>query len=225
MTSAFIKVCGITRLTDAQHAVEQGATALGFVIWPKSPRAVTVDRAAEIIAELPSHVMTVGVFVNEPIDSIRSAAERAHLTAVQLHGDEPPAYADALDWPVIRAVSVDEIAFAAEMWSADTTLLVDNIDPVRRGGTGDAVDWTRAAGVAKTRKVVLAGGLTPENVATAIRAVHPFGVDVSSGVESAPGVKDLDKVTQFISNARLAFLSVGADLQVRPGVPRANQRG
>ena len=205
MTSMFIKVCGITRVSDALHAVEQGATALGFVLWPKSPRAVGVDRAAEIIAALPSHVMTVGVFVNEPIDSIRSAVERARLTAVQLHGDEPPAYADALDWPVIRAVSVDEIDLVAEAWPADTPLLVDNIDPVRRGGTGGAIDWTRAAGVAKTRRVVLAGGLTPDNVATAIRAVHPFGVDVSSGVESGPGVKDLDKVTQFVSNARLAF--------------------
>jgi phosphoribosylanthranilate isomerase len=205
MTSVFIKVCGITSVSDALHAVEQGATALGFVLWPKSPRAVTVDRAAEIIAALPSHVMTVGVFVNEPIDGIRTVAARAHLTAVQLPGDEPPAYADALDWPVLRAVSVDEIDVAAGAWSADTALLVDNIDPVRRGGTGEAVDWIRAAGVAKTRRVVLAGGLTPENVGTAIRAVHPFGVDVSSGVESAPGVKDLDKVTQFISNARLAF--------------------
>ena len=205
MTSVFIKVCGITRVSDALHAIEHGATALGFVLWPKSPRAVTVDRAAEIIAELPSHVMTVGVFVNEPVDSIRSAAEHARLTAVQLHGDEPPAYADALGWPVIRAVSVGEIDVAADAWSAETALLVDNIDPVRRGGTGGVVDWSRAAGVAKTRKVVLAGGLTPENVATAIRAVHPFGVDVSSGVESAPGVKDSDKVMQFISNARLAF--------------------
>jgi len=225
MTSTFIKVCGITRVSDALHAVEHGATALGFVFWPRSPRAITVDRAAEIIAELPSHVIAVGVFVNEPIDSIRSAADRAHLTAVQLHGDEPPAYADALDWPVFRAVSVEEIDLAADAWSADTALLVDNIDPVRRGGTGSAVDWTRAAGVAKTRKVVLAGGLTPENVAIAIRAVQPFGVDVSSGVEAAPGVKDLDKVAQFIANARFAFENVGADVDVSPGVPRANQRG
>jgi len=205
MTSRFIKVCGITRVSDARHAVEQGATALGFVFWPRSPRAITVERAAAIIAELPSTVMTVGVFVNEAIDSIRAAAERAHLTAVQLHGDEPPAYEEALGWPVIRAVSVSEIDLAADAWSPETALLVDNIDPVRRGGTGAAVDWTRAAGIAKTRRVVLAGGLTPENVATAIHAVHPFGVDVSSGVESAPGVKDSDKVTQFISNARLAF--------------------
>lgn len=221
----FIKVCGITSVNDALHAIDQGATAVGFVLWDKSPRAVTVDRATEIIAKLPSHVMTVGVFVNEPIDSIRATAKRAGLTAVQLHGDEPPAYADALDWPVIRAVSVSDIDRVADAWSVDTALLVDNIDPVRRGGTGAAVDWSRAAGVAKTRRIVLAGGLTPDNVASAIRAVRPFGVDVSSGVESAPGVKDFGKVTQFISNARLAFHSVGADLQVRPGVPRANQRG
>lgn len=221
----FIKVCGITSVNDALHAIDQGATAVGFVLWDKSPRAVTVDRATEIIAKLPSHVMTVGVFVNEPIDSIRATAKRAGLTAVQLHGDEPPAYADALDWPVIRAVSVSEIDRVADAWSVDTALLVDNIDPVRRGGTGAAVDWSRAAGVAKTRRIVLAGGLTPDNVASAIRAVRPFGVDVSSGVESAPGVKDFGKVTQFISNARLAFHSVGVDLQVRPGVPRANQRG
>ncbi len=201
----FVKVCGITRLTDALHAVEQGATAIGFVLWPKSPRAVTVERAAEIIAELPSHVMTVGVFVNEPVDGIRAIVERTRLTAVQLHGDEPPAYADALDWPIIRAVSVGDIGEASEAWSPETALLVDNIDPVRRGGTGAVVDWTQAAGIAQKRRVVLAGGLTPENVASAIRAVHPFGVDVSSGVESAPGVKDLSKVTQFIANARLAF--------------------
>jgi phosphoribosylanthranilate isomerase len=201
----FIKVCGITRLTDALHAVEQGATAIGFVLWPRSPRAVTVERAAEIIAELPSSVMAVGVFVNEPIDGIRQIAERARLTAVQLHGDEPPAYADALAWPVIRAVSVDDIGEAAEAWSADTALLVDNIDLVRRGGTGAAIDWSQAADIAQRRRVVLAGGLTPDNVASAIRAVRPYGVDVSSGVESAPGVKDFQKVARFIANARGAF--------------------
>ncbi|HEY3158746.1 MAG TPA: phosphoribosylanthranilate isomerase [Vicinamibacterales bacterium] len=201
----FIKVCGITRLTDALHAVEQGATAIGFVLWPRSPRAVTVERAAEIIAELPSSVMAVGVFVNEPIDGIRQIAERARLTAVQLHGDEPPAYADALAWPVIRAVSVDDIGEAAEAWSADTALLIDNIDLVRRGGTGAAIDWSQAADIAQRRRVVLAGGLTPDNVASAIRAVRPYGVDVSSGVESAPGVKDFQKVAQFIANAREAF--------------------
>jgi phosphoribosylanthranilate isomerase len=201
----FVKVCGITRLTDALHAVEQGATAIGFVFWPRSPRGVTVERAAEISAGLPSHVMRVGVFVNEPVESIRAIAERTRLTAVQLHGDEPPAYADALDWPVLRAVSVADLDYASEAWAPETALLVDNIDPVRRGGTGAVIDWSQAAAVAQTRRIVLAGGLTPENVASAIRAVRPFGVDVSSGVEASPGVKDFEKVTQFIANARLAF--------------------
>jgi len=201
----FLKICGITRLTDALHAVEQGATAVGFVLWPRSPRAVSVERAAEIIAELPSHVMAVGVFVNEPVDGIRAIAKRTRLTAVQLHGDEPPAYAEALDWPVIRAVSVGEIGEASQAWSPETALLLDNIDPVRRGGTGAVIDWSEAADLAQKRRVVLAGGLTPANVASAIRAVRPFGVDVSSGVESAPGVKDFGKVTQFIANAREAF--------------------
>ena len=201
----FVKVCGITRLTDALHAVEQGATAIGFVLWPRSPRAVTVECAADIVAALPSHVMRVGVFVNEPLESIRGIAERTRLTAVQLHGDEPPAYADALDWPVLRAVSVAELDQVCEAWPPETALLVDNIDPVRRGGTGAVIDWSQAAAIALKRRIVLAGGLTPDNVASAIRAVRPFGVDVSSGVEASPGVKDFDKVTQFIVNAREAF--------------------
>jgi phosphoribosylanthranilate isomerase len=201
----FVKVCGITRVTDALHAVEQGATAIGFVLWSRSPRGVTVERAAEISAELPAHVMRVGVFVNEPVESIRTIAERMRLTAVQLHGDEPPTYADALDLPVLRAVSVADLDSASEAWGPETALLVDNIDPVRRGGTGAVIDWSQAAAVAQKRRIVLAGGLTPDNVASAIRAVHPFGVDVSSGVEASPGVKDFEKVTQFIANARLAF--------------------
>ncbi len=201
----FIKVCGITRLTDALHAVQQGATAVGFVFWPRSPRGVSVERAAEIIAELPSSVTTVGVFVNEPVEGIRAVVARTGINAVQLHGDEPPAYADALEWPLIRAVSVDEVDEACDAWSEQTALLLDTIDPVRRGGTGVPIDWTRAAAVARRRRIVLAGGLTPENVSSAIRAVRPYGVDVASGVESAPGVKDFAKVTRFIANARSAF--------------------
>jgi phosphoribosylanthranilate isomerase len=200
-----VKICGITRVTDALHAVEQGATAIGFVLWPRSPRGITAERVARISEELPSHVMRVGVFVNESVENIRSIAERACLTAIQLHGDEPPGYAEALDWPVFRAVSVTDLNAATEAWAPEIPLLVDNIDPVRRGGTGAVIDWSQAAAVAQRRRVILAGGLTADNVASAIRAVRPFGVDVSSGVEAAPGVKDLRKVTQFIENARLAF--------------------
>ena len=201
----FIKICGITSAKDAVHAAEQGATAVGFVLWARSPRAISAERAAEIGAELPPHVMRVGVFVNEPVESIRAIAERAQLTAIQLHGEESPDYAEALDWPVFRAVSVADLNYATEAWAPETALLVDNIDPVRRGGTGAVIDWSQAAAVAQRRRLVLAGGLTVDNVASAIRAVRPFGVDVSSGVEASPGVKDFQKVTEFIANAREAF--------------------
>jgi phosphoribosylanthranilate isomerase len=201
----FVKVCGITRLTDALHAVQQGATALGFVFWPHSPRFVTPERAREIIAELPSSIVSVGVFVNESVERIGDVAARTGITTVQLHGDEPPVYADALQWPILRSVSVDEAADACEAWPADTMFLVDAADRVRRGGTGQRVDWERAAGVARDWRVVLAGGLTPENVGNAIAAVRPYGVDVSSGVEQSPGVKDFNKVARFVANARSAF--------------------
>jgi len=200
-----VKVCGITRLTDALQAVQHGATALGFVFWPRSPRFITPERAREIIGELPSLVTTVGVFVNEPVEGIGDVVARSGITTVQLHGDEPPAYADALGWPVLRSVDVDEAASACPAWPAQTVFLVDAVDRVRRGGTGATVDWTRAAAVARRWRVVLAGGLTAENVTDAISTVRPFGVDVSSGVEASPGVKDFDKVARFVANARSAF--------------------
>ena len=201
----FVKICGITRLTDARHAVNEGASALGFVFWPHSPRHVAPDRAAEIIAELPSTVMTVGVFVNEPVDRIRAIVAQVGLTAVQLHGDEPPAYADALPWPILRSVTLDSAATASSAWPSETTFLVDAADPERRGGTGVTVDWLGASALARDRQVVLAGGLTPANVRDAIDMVQPYGVDVSSGVEDAPGVKNFDKVAQFLASARDAF--------------------
>ncbi len=201
----FVKICGITRLADAIHAAAHGATALGFVFWDRSPRRVTPERAAEIIAGLPADVTPVGVFVNEPIDGIRAIVERTGIRAVQLHGDEPPGYADAVGCPVFRAVGVVDADEACAGWPAETTFLVDTPDPVRRGGPGVRVDGNRAAALARERKVVLAGGLTPANVAEAIAAVRPFGVDVSSGVEASPGVKDADKVARFLANARNAF--------------------
>jgi phosphoribosylanthranilate isomerase len=201
----FVKVCGITRLTDALHAVRAGATALGFVFWPHSPRYVTPERAAEIIGELPSSIVTVGVFVNEPLDGIRDVVGKSRITTVQLHGDEPPAYADGLGWPIIRSMSVEEADETCPAWPAETLFLLDAIDPVRRGGTGGQVDWIRAASVARDWRIVLAGGLTHENVAEAIATVRPYGVDVSSGVEHSPGVKDFDKVSRFVANARSAF--------------------
>ena len=200
-----LKICGMTRLTDAVHATHAGATALGFVFWPRSPRYITPERAAEIIAKLPAAVTKVGVFVDEPIDSIRAIVAAAHLDVVQLHGDEPPAYSAAISHPIFRSMTVADAADVMAAWPAGTPLLLDAADRERRGGTGMKVDWSPAAGLARRRRVILAGGLTPENVAGAIAVVNPYGVDVSSGVEDAPGVKNSAKVTRFLANARDAF--------------------
>ena len=203
--SMFIKICGITRGSDALHAVRHGADALGFVFWATSPRYVDPSQAAEIIASLPDGVLSVGVFVNERIDAIREVVAHTGISAVQLHGDETAEYATALGWPVLRSVSVDEADERCAMWPVDTTFLVDAADRVRRGGTGRAVDWDKAAALARTRRIVLAGGLTSANVADAIAHVAPYGVDVSSGIEDAPGVKNAEQVARFLESARSAF--------------------
>jgi phosphoribosylanthranilate isomerase len=206
----FLKICGITRTDDALYAIEHGATALGFVFWPKSPRVVAVDAAADIIARVPPSVTTVGVFVNESIEGIRRVIAATGISAVQLHGDEPPTYAAALDVPLLRSVTIDRADDVCGAWPGETTFLLDAADPVRRGGTGMLVDWSRASALARQRRIVLAGGLTPLNVAAAVAAVRPYGVDVSSGVEAAPGEKDVNKVARFLAEARSAFESMAA---------------
>jgi phosphoribosylanthranilate isomerase len=200
-----LKICGMTRIEDAIHAVCVGATAIGFVFWKESPRYIEPERAGEIAAALPPSVKAVGVFVNETVERIRETARIAGLRMVQLHGDEPPAYVDRIEQPVIRAVSLDTVEETAWTWPAETLLLLDSTDPLRSGGGRRSVDWPRAALATRGRRVVLAGGLTPDNIEEAILTVRPIGVDVSSGVESAPGVKDLDKVARFLTNARAAF--------------------
>jgi phosphoribosylanthranilate isomerase len=188
----FVKICGITRLEDAQAAIEYGASAIGFVFWPKSPRLVDRARARAIVEAVPSRVTTVGVFVNQSAAEINEIAEMVGLGAVQLHGDEPPQLAGQISRAVIKSVANGTVNPGD--WPADVTLLVDASDPVRRGGTGERSDWDVAAQLARRRRVLLAGGLTPENVADAITAVRPFGIDVSSGVESAPGIKDRQRL-------------------------------
>jgi phosphoribosylanthranilate isomerase len=201
----FVKICGITRVSDAVHAVRHGADALGFVFWRDSPRYIEPSRAAEIIAGMPDGVMRVGVFVNEPIDAIRAVATETGISAVQLHGDEPPEYAAALDRPVLRAINLENADQTCQAWPVNTTFLVDAVDRARRGGTGQLVDWDRAAILAQSQRIVLAGGLTSKNVADAIVQVGPFGVDVSSGVEDAPGLKNPELVARFLESARSAF--------------------
>ena len=199
-----IKVCGLTRREDVEAAVRHGATAIGFVFWPGSPRRVAPDVAAAIVRSLPAEVLTVGVFVDESLAVMRDVSATVGLRAIQLHGNEPSSYAQVLDFQVLKALGVGQVA-EAPGWPADTLILLDAIDPVSRGGTGTRVDWIAAADVAKSRRVVLAGGLTPENVSEAVTVVRPFGVDVSSGVERSPGIKDEDKVRRFVTEARQAF--------------------
>lgn len=201
----FVKICGITRLVDARHAVAQGADALGFIFWNGSPRYITPDAARVIVSTLPPHVAAVGVFVNGSVDDVRRVAEESGIGTVQLHGEEPPSHAAALGYPVWRGATLGQVEELCSVWPPDTTWLLDAADPVRRGGTGRTIDWPRAAELAARHRVILAGGLTPENVHDAIAVVRPFGVDVSSGVEDAPGVKNADKVTRFLTGARSAF--------------------
>ena len=187
-----VKICGITRAEDAEAAVDAGAGAIGFVFWPGSPRFIDPYRARAIAATLPPFVTTVGVFVNQPIDYVTGVAGLVRLSAVQLHGDETIEYAAALSRPIVKAMSLGDQRVSA--WPTETTVLLDVHDPVRRGGTGRTIDWTAAAAVAERRRILLAGGLTPDNVAEAVARVRPFGIDVSSGVERAPGIKDHERL-------------------------------
>jgi len=191
-----VKICGITRPEDAEAAVALGAGAVGFIMWSDSPRVVDAQRAREIVARLPPGVLAVGVFVNQDVDEVNGLAERIGLTHVQLHGDETPEYAGGIRRPIIKATSAFD-ADAVGRWRDDTTWLVDARDPVRRGGTGRTADWGGAAEFARSHLVLLAGGLTPENVVDAIETVRPYGIDVSSGVESAPGIKDHDRMRRL----------------------------
>ena len=194
-----VKICGITRREDAEVAVTHGANALGFVLWPASPRHTTPAAVGEIIRHLPPFVTTVGVMVNPSADDIARAAD-AGLRVAQVHGTVP---AGALRLPVLRAVHLSASGGdAIEPNIDDDTVLLDAHDPVRHGGTGQTVDWTRARAIAAKRRIVLAGGLTPLNVREAIKMVRPYAVDIASGVESTPGIKDHELLRRFIAAAK-----------------------
>jgi phosphoribosylanthranilate isomerase len=190
-----IKICGITRVEDARAAVDAGARALGFVFWRDSPRFIDPYRARRIVSTLPAFVTPVGLFVNQPLEFVTGVATLVRLGAVQLHGDETVEYAKAVHTPVIKALTIGGIGIDA--WPERVTLLLDAHDPARRGGTGVTIDWSAAQAIAERRRVLLAGGLTPDNVAEAIARVRPYGVDVSSGVERSAGVKDHDRMKSF----------------------------
>ena len=200
-----VKICGITNSDDARHAADCGADALGFVFYAGSPRCVTPEQVREIVAGLPPFVTRVGLFVNENPGRIRAIVGACGLDVVQLHGDEPPEACVLPPCRVIKGVrprrEADLAAMAAYPVAA---LLVDAAVPGEFGGTGQRADWELAAQLAARQRVILAGGLTPANVAAAVRQVRPYGVDVASGVESAAGRKDPDRVAQFIRMAKEA---------------------
>ena len=201
-----IKICGITRLEDALLAAELGAHALGFVFHPASPRAVSASVAASIVRELPPFISIVGLFVNADPANIRSIRETVRLDTLQFHGDETPAFCNSQGDRHIKAVrmapGVDLLKCAVDYSGASALLLDAHVKGVY-GGTGQRFDWSRVPQGMST-PVILSGGLDAANVADGIRAVQPYAVDVSSGVESAPGIKDPDKLRAFIREAQHA---------------------
>lgn len=202
-----IKICGLTRAEDAAAAVSAGADALGVVLAP-SKRRVTLDEAAEVFAAVPPLVARVGVFVDAHADEVWEAVARLGLAAVQFHGDEAPETCAAAPVPVIKALRVgpDYSPERADAYrGAVSAVLLDTFVPGEQGGTGVAFDWYDVAGrLPRWAPVLLAGGLGPANVGAAIQALHPYAVDVSSGVESAPGVKDHRSIDAFAAAVRAA---------------------
>ena len=191
-----VKICGIRRVEDALLATSLGADAIGFIFWPSSPRFIDPDEARPIVEAMPPSVTTVGVFVDQPVSFVRGVAQQLGLGAIQLHGSEDAAaYAGASR--IIKSVAVadgGDCLPAVRSIAPGTTVLLDAHDPITRGGTGRAIDWKQAAAAARLRPIILSGGLNAANVSEAIAAVSPYAIDVSSGVESRPGIKDADKL-------------------------------
>jgi phosphoribosylanthranilate isomerase len=196
-----VKVCGITRAEDAQLAVELGASAIGFVLWERSPRRIAVLDAARIAGALPPFVTRVGVVVDMPPDEVADVVRDIGLDAVQLHGDELVADYAAVPARLIKAVALEaesDVMRALGLPPA-VAVLVDARAPTERGGTGQQANWAFAAQLARSRPVVLAGGLTGANVAQAVAQVRPWAVDVSSGVEQSPGAKSARRLHEFFA--------------------------
>jgi len=195
-----IKVCGLTRREDALLADAYGAHALGFIFHPPSPRGVTPEQARTVIATLPPLSVKVGVFVGQTVEEICQIAEFCALDRIQLHGGQSIADLAKLNRPGYRALRLkDEAELKTALAESDDTVLLDTYDPELRGGTGRTTDWDWARRMAQRKRVILAGGIGPGNVAQAMAAVRPYGVDASSGLEASPGVKDPDKMRAFFA--------------------------
>ncbi|MGB2982322.1 MAG: phosphoribosylanthranilate isomerase [Candidatus Bipolaricaulia bacterium] len=213
-----IKICGLTRADDALAAAEAGANLLGIIFHPPSSRAVRPTEASSLVREIRQRTPSakwVGVFVDTPIEQIRQVVDTVGIDGVQLHGDEDPEVVDRLVRDGLFVIKAFRVATRADLEGLDayapSAFLLDTFVPGRHGGTGQTFDWSIAVHAAAERRILLSGGLTPGNVASAVEAVHPWGVDVSSGVESSPGRKDVEKMRTFIAAAERALDGKGSE--------------
>jgi phosphoribosylanthranilate isomerase len=218
-----VKICGITGLEDALAAVDAGADALGFVFYPPSPRYVTAVQAAQIIRQLPPFVTTVGLFVDVALDTVHDIVARCGLDRVQLHGHETPEFCRQVTRPVIKALRIKNAQSLRPLpgYRVSAYLLDAYVEGALPGGTGVSFSWALAARAKPFGPVILAGGLTPENIEVAVAQVRPYGVDVSTGVERAPGLKDHRKLREFIARAKAA----GVRQTIDPEYPAAKNDG
>ncbi len=195
-----VKICGITRLEDGAAACAAGADAIGLNFYPASPRAVDMEQAVAIRRALPPFVTVVGLFVNASTATVVEMAERVHLDLLQFHGEETPSQCEAAGLPYMKAIRVSDdtdVREASRRFASAKALILDTHDDKLWGGSGQTFDWDLVPADIEL-PVVVAGGLTPANVSDAILRLHPYGVDVSGGVEQAPGIKDAAKITSFI---------------------------
>lgn len=199
-----VKICGITRLADALCACEAGADALGFVFYAPSPRNIETPDAAAIVRQLPPFVMSVGLFVNPDAAFVNSVLDQVPLDLLQFHGDETDAFCSQFSRPFIKAIRMAEgldLNKEVDKFPNARGILLDAYDPHRYGGTGHTFEWHRVHG-GLSKPIIVAGGLTPENVATAIAATRPWAVDVSGGVEQSKGIKQSSLIEAFMRGAK-----------------------
>jgi phosphoribosylanthranilate isomerase len=199
-----IKICGITRFEDAKVAAGLGVDALGFIFYPKSPRHITPDAAAAIIKQLPPFISRVGVFVDEDLEKVIQIARTAGIDTIQLHGSETPRYCSKIPLPVVKAFSIDSSTDISLLGQYSVSgFLLDTWASDRRGGTGKTFDWSIARTAStRYRNIILAGGLNPQNMEEAVSTVLPYGVDISSGVEIKPGIKNPRKIRDVVQIIR-----------------------
>ena len=196
-----VKICGITQASDALAAIDAGCDALGFVFYDKSPRSVTPDQAADIVKQIPAFVTCTALFVNPESEVVKEVIDKTSIDLLQFHGDEPPEFCNSFSRPYIKALRMrpeTDLSLELTSYASSQGVLLDTYSPGTPGGTGEAFDWSRIPSE-HASNIILAGGLTPDNVAHAIHTVAPYAVDVSGGVEASKGIKDSNKLIAFMN--------------------------